>query len=61
MRITYGSYTQTCRYIKEGGKVLSIGEATPEQQIVVYRDKDGIECKINILSPHVKNVVIVIK
>jgi len=60
MRITHGSYTQSGTYVKESGKVLSIGERTMvgtyDTQIVVFVDRDGIENKVNILSPHVYNV-----
>jgi hypothetical protein len=50
------------RYIKEGGKVISIGEESQAEygpkQIVTYKDKDGIVHDVNILHPNVKNVVI---
>jgi hypothetical protein len=60
MRITHGSYTQTGRYVKESGKVLSLGGKVKigayDTQIVVFIDRDGLEQKVNILSPHVYNV-----
>jgi hypothetical protein len=58
------------RYVKCSGIVLSIGESTinkdfvpglagnEQDQIVAYKDADGFECKVNILHPNVKNVVI---
>jgi hypothetical protein len=62
MKITYGAYTQTMRYVKEGGEVVWVGEVTQAEygprQIVTYKDKDGIEHNVNILHPNVKNVVI---
>ena len=62
MKITYGSYTQTMRYIKGGGEIVWVGEKTVSvygpRQIVAYKDKDGIEHDVNILHPNVKNVVI---
>lgn len=56
-KITYTTYTQTGRQERHSGIVQSI-ELRGEMKIVTYVDKDGLTHKVNILSPHVYDVVI---
>jgi hypothetical protein len=53
MKIEYTTYTQTGRCIKTSGEIIS-----RDSGLITYRKKDGEIEKVNISSPHVKNIII---